>query len=74
MYGELKSPRVCIALVGAEKILTRAGPKRSPLLGRRYGIDNEKMQNFVHDVTIALVQTRYQGDWGAPITMVPCLH
>ena len=45
MYGELKN---VFALVGAENPLTRAGPKSSPLHGERYGIDNEKMQNFVH--------------------------
>ena len=31
-----------------KNLLTRAKPKSSPLLGGRYGIDNEKMQNFVH--------------------------
>ena len=38
----------CIALVGAEKPLTSAGPKNSTLHGGRYGIENGKMQNFVH--------------------------
>ena len=38
----------CIALVGAENPLTSAGPKSSPLHRGRYGIENGKMQNFVH--------------------------
>ena len=46
--GRVWRAQKCIALVGAENPLTRAGPKTSPLHGERYGIDNEKMQNFVH--------------------------
>ena len=38
----------CIALVDAENPLTSAGPIKSPLHGGQYGIENGKMQNFVH--------------------------
>ena len=50
IIGKLRVWRAqkCTALVGAENPLTSAWPKSSPLHGERYGIDNEKMQNFVH--------------------------
>ena len=50
MRGKLRVLRAqkCIALVGAENPLTSAGPKNSTLHGGRYGIENGKMQNFVH--------------------------
>ena len=50
IIGKLRVWRAkkCIALVGAENPLTSAGPKNNPLHGVRYGIENGKMQNFVH--------------------------
>ena len=43
MYGELKN---VLPSSVQKNPLTRAKPKSSPLLGGRYGIDNEKMQKF----------------------------
>ena len=56
--------RKCIVLVGAETVLTSAGPQTTPFHGRQYRAENGNIRHFgptnPHDTAFAPKQWLYQ--------------